>query len=156
MISFSFFLISVDSIFFDYLQIYNTSQLNKKTIHRAIQGAKSLVFYKDNPRMVPEGLHPACHKMAIVVPVYKPQNKSKLTAMSSIQAGSNKKSSSSDGFLTDAELRYWSEHLKVADADVPRIPESEIICLLILRKLVTSCFFIYLFIYYLLSINVFY
>ena len=84
--------------------------------------------------MVPEGLHPACHKMAIVVPVYKPQNKSKLTAMSSIQAGSSKKSSSSDGFLTDAELRYWSEHLKVADADVPRIPESEIICLLDPKK----------------------
>jgi len=31
---------------------------------------------------------------------------------------------SKDGFLSEAELAYWSEHLKVDESEIPRMPES--------------------------------
>ena len=49
-------------------QIYNQSLYSKKSIHKAIlNGAKSLMFYKQNERLVPLGLEPQCHKMYITV-----------------------------------------------------------------------------------------
>ena len=42
--------------------------MSKRSIHKAIQnGAKSLHFYPNNPRMVPKGLTPNVHKMHITV-----------------------------------------------------------------------------------------
>ncbi|KAK3757789.1 hypothetical protein RRG08_027148 [Elysia crispata] len=50
-------------------QIYNQSVSSKKSIHKAIlNGAKSLRFYPNNPRMVPVSLQPQCHKMYITIP----------------------------------------------------------------------------------------
>ncbi|KAK7103442.1 hypothetical protein V1264_018337 [Littorina saxatilis] len=49
-------------------QIYNHSQYTKRSIHRAIMnGARSLVFYANNPRMIPADVTPACHRMHITV-----------------------------------------------------------------------------------------
>ncbi|CAL1527140.1 unnamed protein product, partial [Lymnaea stagnalis] len=49
-------------------QIYNQSQCSKRSIHKAIlNGARSLHFYPNNPRMVPSSIHPKCHKMFITV-----------------------------------------------------------------------------------------
>ncbi|GFS22054.1 ATP-dependent DNA helicase mph1 [Elysia marginata] len=50
-------------------QIYNQSVSSKKSIHKAIlNGAKSLRFYPNNPRMVPAGVQPQCHKIFITIP----------------------------------------------------------------------------------------
>ena len=50
------------------LQVYNQSQYSKKSIHKVIlNGARSLQFYANNPRMIPIGLDPQCHKMHITV-----------------------------------------------------------------------------------------
>ena len=52
-----------------FYQIYNQSVSSKKSIHKAIlNGAKSLRFYPNNPRMVPVSLQPQCHKMYITIP----------------------------------------------------------------------------------------
>ncbi|KAL8589791.1 hypothetical protein ACOMHN_020794 [Nucella lapillus] len=57
-------------------QIYNHSQYTKRSIHRMIQnGAKSLVFYANNPRMIPSDVTPACHRMHITVPSLQPPDK---------------------------------------------------------------------------------
>lgn len=55
-------------------QIYNQGVYSKKSIHKAIlNSAKTLQFYQSNPRMIPEGLDPRCHKMFITVKLaYKP------------------------------------------------------------------------------------
>ncbi|NWS05526.1 FANCM protein, partial [Motacilla alba] len=44
---------------------YNQSQCNKRSIHKAISGNKTLRFYQHSPRMVPEGINPKVHKMFI-------------------------------------------------------------------------------------------
>ncbi|GFO07356.1 ATP-dependent DNA helicase mph1 [Plakobranchus ocellatus] len=50
-------------------QIYNQSLSSKKSIHKAIlNGAKSLKFFPNNPRMVPVSVKPQCHKMYITIP----------------------------------------------------------------------------------------
>ncbi|XP_046337083.2 Fanconi anemia group M protein-like isoform X2 [Haliotis rufescens] len=49
-------------------QVYNQSQYSKRSIHKGIlNGARSLHLYPNNPRMLPDGLAPACHKMFITV-----------------------------------------------------------------------------------------
>ncbi|XP_067680234.1 Fanconi anemia group M protein-like [Haliotis asinina] len=49
-------------------QIYNQSQYSKRSIHKAIlNGARALHLYPNNPRMVPDGFSPSCHKMFITV-----------------------------------------------------------------------------------------
>lgn len=64
------------------MQVYNQSLSSKRSIHRAIlNGTKSLVYYKDNPRMVPRDLNPVCHRMPIAIPEYVGQNKRKLCSI---------------------------------------------------------------------------
>ncbi|NWR77946.1 FANCM protein, partial [Centropus unirufus] len=53
---------------------YNQSQSNKKSIHKAIAGNKTLRFYQHSPRMVPEGLNPKLHKMFITAEKYEPSS----------------------------------------------------------------------------------
>ena len=49
-------------------QIYNQSQYSKRSVHKAIlSGARSLVFYDRNHRMLPPNIEPQCHKMHITV-----------------------------------------------------------------------------------------
>jgi len=62
-------------------QIYNSCQMNKKSIHKVIQSTrKSLQYYQSSPRMVPRGLNPVCHRISITVPQYYAQHKAKLTS----------------------------------------------------------------------------
>ncbi|KAK7505416.1 hypothetical protein BaRGS_00003161 [Batillaria attramentaria] len=57
-------------------QIYNHSQYTKRSIHRSIlNGAKSLIFYPSNPRMIPVNLTPACHRMHITVQQHQDKGK---------------------------------------------------------------------------------
>ncbi|XP_028941451.1 Fanconi anemia group M protein, partial [Antrostomus carolinensis] len=53
---------------------YNQSQSNKRSIHRAISGNKTLHFYQHSPRMIPEGINPKLHKMFITAEKYEPSN----------------------------------------------------------------------------------
>jgi len=57
-----------------FLQTYNQSQSNKRSIHKAISGNKMLHFYQRNPRMIPEGINPKLHKMFITAEKYEPSN----------------------------------------------------------------------------------
>ncbi|CAE1313197.1 FANCM [Acanthosepion pharaonis] len=48
--------------------IYKRSQYNKNSITKALlNGTKSLHYYQHNPRMLPDGLMPQCHKMYITI-----------------------------------------------------------------------------------------
>ncbi|ESO87655.1 hypothetical protein LOTGIDRAFT_127429 [Lottia gigantea] len=68
-------------------QIYNQSQYSKKSIHKAIlSGGKSLQFYQHNPRMIPNGLIPQCHKMYITVQNNYKNSKQSKTGNSSKQS----------------------------------------------------------------------
>jgi len=67
-----------------YVQVYNQSEYNKRSIHRAIINSSTkstLKFYADCPRMIPRGLNPVCHRMPIIVSEYptaqKPSRKRK-------------------------------------------------------------------------------
>ncbi|KAK3091417.1 hypothetical protein FSP39_019739 [Pinctada imbricata] len=99
-------------------QIYNQSQYSKKNIHKAIlNGAKSLQFYNGNPRMVPEGWSPTCHKMYITVTQsFKPtkqvsESKADKTKANSATAQRDKKKSDCDGLLSDIEAKELEERI---------------------------------------------
>ena len=66
-----------------FYQIYNQSQYNKRSIHKAIlNGTKSLVYYPSNPLMIPKGLTPVCHKMHLTVQTdYKVSRKNKPSSL---------------------------------------------------------------------------
>ncbi|BFZ07881.1 hypothetical protein BsWGS_10920 [Bradybaena similaris] len=78
-------------------QIYNQSLYSKKTIHKAIlNGAKSLHFYPDNPRMLPSSVTPQCHKMHITLATES--KKTTKTPSKNKRAPSNKNKTISDAF----------------------------------------------------------
>ncbi|XP_071665942.1 Fanconi anemia group M protein isoform X1 [Patagioenas fasciata] len=53
---------------------YNQSQSNKRSIHKALSGDKTLHFYQHSPRMIPEGIDPKLHKMFITAEKYDPSD----------------------------------------------------------------------------------
>ncbi|XP_006813423.1 Fanconi anemia group M protein-like, partial [Saccoglossus kowalevskii] len=108
--------------------IYNQSQYNRKSIHRLMNGTKSLQLYSQNARMVPRGIHPVVHKMHITVDKWQPKTLSK-RKQSSTRNTANITSFLSKGktkikdrwALTDQELEYWTTHYKCS-SQVPHIP----------------------------------
>ncbi|OWF50822.1 Fanconi anemia group M protein [Mizuhopecten yessoensis] len=114
-------------------QIYNQSQYAKKSIHKAIlNGAKSLHFYQNNPRMVPEGWMPACHKMHITVKQNiqsknAPKNASKVNRDSrqskiKFQSKSTADGKGDDGLLTAEEYRDLIQNFSVPADSLPTLP----------------------------------
>ncbi|NXI38287.1 FANCM protein, partial [Galbula dea] len=58
---------------------YNQSQCNKRSIHKALAGNRTLHFYQHSPRMVPEGINPKLHKMFITAEKYEASNSGMLS-----------------------------------------------------------------------------
>ncbi|XP_069117221.1 LOW QUALITY PROTEIN: Fanconi anemia group M protein-like [Argopecten irradians] len=115
-------------------QIYNQSQYSKKSIHKAIlNGAKSLHFYQNNPRMIPEAWIPSCHKMHITVKQnFQPKNGPKTgpkvkqdTKQSKIkfQSKSTAGVTSDDGLLTAEEYRDLIQNYSVPPDSLPILPK---------------------------------
>ncbi|XP_062593616.1 Fanconi anemia group M protein-like [Saccostrea cucullata] len=101
-------------------QIYNQGVYSKKSIHKAIlNSAKTLQFYQNNPRMIPEGLDPKSHKMFITVKqAYKPSKEIILDSQPPSKPAKAKKASKtsreSDSFLTSDELTKMKEMMTLA------------------------------------------
>ncbi|XP_033734152.1 Fanconi anemia group M protein-like [Pecten maximus] len=118
-------------------QIYNQSQYSKKSIHKAIlNGAKSLHFYQNNPRMVPEAWIPSCHKMHITVKQnFQPKNGPKNGAKNGPKVKQNSRQSkikfqsksttgatSDDGLITAEEYRDLIQNYSVPADSLPTLP----------------------------------
>ncbi|XP_070571081.1 Fanconi anemia group M protein-like [Ptychodera flava] len=117
--------------------IYNQSQLNKKSIHRAMKGNKSLQLYPHNPRMIPHGINPVVHKMHITMDKYQSKSakkksmEKKRTSGGSVKAlfAKGRKMIKENGFLSEEELQYWNDHYKVSET-VKQLPtRGKITCL---------------------------
>ncbi|XP_061173953.1 Fanconi anemia group M protein-like [Saccostrea echinata] len=101
-------------------QIYNQGVYSKKSIHKAIlNSAKTLQFYQNNPRMIPEGLDPKSHKMFITVKqAYKPNKEIILDSQPPSKPAKAKKASKpsreSDSLMTPDELVEMKELMTLA------------------------------------------
>ncbi|KAI5946406.1 Fanconi anemia group M protein [Manis javanica] len=93
-------------------RIYNQSQSNKRNIYKAISGNKQVLhFYQGSPRMVPDGINPALHKMFITHGVYKPEKPSRnLKRM-------RQSNSMKDWFLSEEEFKLWNRLYRLKDSD---------------------------------------
>ncbi len=117
-------------------QIYNKSQSNKKSIHRAIkEGCRNLTFFKQSPRMVPRYISPQVHKMHMTIGEFvssKSGRKGASVKTSGSSGGGGKASGSGQGklsfaarkrkgskcgFLNNDELMCWSNELALSDKE---------------------------------------
>ena len=117
-------------------QIYNKSQSNKKSIHRAIkEGCKNLSFFKQCPRMVPRYISPQVHKMHMTIGEFISSRPGRKGASAKAGGGGGGKASGSGqaklgfgaaskrkkgekgGFLNNDELVCWSNELALSDKE---------------------------------------
>ncbi|KFO99652.1 Fanconi anemia group M protein, partial [Calypte anna] len=103
---------------------YNQSQSNKRSIHKALSGNKTLRFYQHSPRMLPEGINPKLHKMFITAEKYEPSNSrmlSKERRPSQKQLHSHEKWS-----LSPEEFEIWDRLYRIKESDgikTPTLPQ---------------------------------
>ncbi|NXT69653.1 FANCM protein, partial [Chaetops frenatus] len=105
---------------------YNQSQCNKRSIHKAISGNKTLHFYQHSPRMVPEGINPKVHKMFITAEKHEPSTSRMLSkerrsrslqhksALFSCQKQMNSHESWS---LSPEEFEIWDRLYRIKESD---------------------------------------
>ena len=119
-------------------QIYNKSQSNKKSIHRAIKdGCRNLVFFDRCPRMVPRYVSPQVHKMHMTIGEFvsskagRRGTSAKTAAKASLGAGQaklgfgvNKKRGKRHAFLSGDELNCWSNELALSDREFRTLEKS--------------------------------
>ena len=118
-------------------QIYNKSQSNKRSIHRAIkEGCKNLTFFNQCPRMVPRYVSPQVHKMHMTIGEFVSSRPGRKGASAKTGGGggrSGKVSGSSGqaklgfaaskrkggrgGFLSNDELVCWNNELALCDKE---------------------------------------
>ncbi|NXF82237.1 FANCM protein, partial [Sclerurus mexicanus] len=108
---------------------YNQSQCNKRSIHKAISGNKTLHFYQRSPRMVPEGINPKVHKMFITAEKYEPSNSRMLSkerrssslqhksALFSCVTGHKQMSSHESWSLSPEEYETWDRLYRIKESD---------------------------------------
>ncbi|KAM4777421.1 Fanconi anemia group M protein isoform 1-T1 [Cyanocitta cristata] len=108
---------------------YNQSQCNKRSIHKAISGNKTLRFYQHSPRMVPEGINPKVHKMFITAEKPEPSTSrmlSKERRSSSLQhksapfscvTGQKQTHSHESWSLSPEELEIWDRLYRIKESD---------------------------------------
>ncbi|CAG0880831.1 unnamed protein product [Darwinula stevensoni] len=107
-------------------QVYNQGMCNKKSINKAIvHGGQKLqsYLYSSNPRMVPQGLNPSCHRMEMTVPEYEfqgkagkqkmsPRNSRNIATMMAV-ANSRRMISQLQAYLNEEDLDHWSRNFKI-------------------------------------------
>ncbi|NXH26763.1 FANCM protein, partial [Myiagra hebetior] len=118
---------------------YNQSQCNKRSIHKAISGNKTLRFYQHSPRMVPEGINPKVHKMFITAEKQEPSTSgmpSKERRSSSLQhksalfscvTGQKQMHSHESWSLSPEELEIWDRLYRIKESDgikEPVLPQA--------------------------------
>ncbi|TRZ11154.1 hypothetical protein HGM15179_015952 [Zosterops borbonicus] len=108
---------------------YNQSQCNKRSIHKAISGNKTLHFYQHSPRMVPEGINPKVHKMFITAEKEEPSTSkmlSKERRCSSLQhksalcacgTGQKQMNSHESWSLSPEEFEIWDRLYRIKESD---------------------------------------
>nr|XP_031360710.1 Fanconi anemia group M protein [Lonchura striata domestica] len=108
---------------------YNQSQCNKRSIHKAISGNKTLRFYQHSPRMVPEGVTPKVHKMFITVEkeeqstsrmLSKERRSSSLQHKSALFAcvtGQKQMNSHESWSLSPEEFEIWDRLYRIKESD---------------------------------------
>ncbi|KAL9851046.1 Fanconi anemia group M protein isoform 2-T2 [Geothlypis trichas] len=108
---------------------YNQSQCNKRSIHKAISGSKTLRFYQHSPRMVPEGINPKVHKMFITVEkqeqgtsrvLSKERRCSSLqhkSALSACVTGQKQMKSHESWSLSPEEFEIWDRLYRIKESD---------------------------------------
>ncbi|NXF86369.1 FANCM protein, partial [Eubucco bourcierii] len=118
---------------------YNQSQLNKRSIHKAISGNKMLHFYQHSPRMIPEGINPKLHKMFITAEKYEPSKSrmlSKERRSSSLQhkslfscvTGQKQPQHHEKWSLSPEEFEIWDRVYRIKEGDgvkEPVLPRSQ-------------------------------
>ncbi|XP_064278821.1 Fanconi anemia group M protein isoform X2 [Passer domesticus] len=108
---------------------YNQSQSNKRSIHKAISGNKTLRFYQHSPRMVPEGINPKVHKMFITAEKQE-QSTSRLlskkrrcsslqhkSALSACVTGQKQMNSHGSWCLSPEEFEIWDRLYRIKESD---------------------------------------
>ncbi|XP_075388221.1 Fanconi anemia group M protein [Tenrec ecaudatus] len=91
---------------------YNQSQSNKRTIYKAISGNRQVLhFYQESPRMVPEGVTPKLHQMAITHSVCEPQKP--LQDLQRMKRSNSRK----DWLLSEEEFKLWNRLYRLKDSD---------------------------------------
>ncbi|XP_057882917.1 Fanconi anemia group M protein isoform X1 [Melospiza georgiana] len=108
---------------------YNQSQCNKRSIHKAISGNKTLRFYQHSPRMVPEGINPKVHKMFITAEkqeqstsrvLCKERRCSSLqhkSALSACVTGQKQTNSHESWSLSPEEFEIWDRLYRIKESD---------------------------------------
>lgn len=115
--------------------VYNKSQSNKKSIHRAISnGCKTLTYYQQCHRMVPKHINPQVHKMRMCVSEFISSKRTKKESSSNhvkprsnqtkIKFGNGGKKVKMGTYLNDQELTCWSEGLSLSDREFKVIEKS--------------------------------
>ncbi|NWZ36098.1 FANCM protein, partial [Brachypodius atriceps] len=96
-------------------RMYNQSQCNKRSIHKAISGNKTLRFYQHSPRMVPEGINPKVHKMFITAEKQEPSASRMLPKE---RRSSQKQTKSHESWsLSPEEFEIWDRLYRIKESD---------------------------------------
>ncbi|XP_041121529.1 Fanconi anemia group M protein isoform X2 [Polyodon spathula] len=117
---------------------YNQSQSNKRSIYKTILGkSNSFHMYQSSPRMLPEGVNPAAHKMYIATGEFEHKSKSKRYSTvrrsgsglreSFLQPrtpAAHQGNSKGDGLLSPEEFQVWSAVYRLRDEPQPRLPRE--------------------------------
>ncbi|XP_064572068.1 Fanconi anemia group M protein isoform X2 [Zonotrichia leucophrys gambelii] len=108
---------------------YNQSQCNKRSIHKAISGNKTLRFYQHSPRMVPEGINPKVHKMFITAEKQEQSTSRVLSkerrcsslqhksALSACVTGQKQTNSHESWSLSPEEFEIWDRLYRIKESD---------------------------------------
>uniref|UniRef100_A0A4W5QR91 Helicase C-terminal domain-containing protein n=1 Tax=Hucho hucho TaxID=62062 RepID=A0A4W5QR91_9TELE len=105
---------------------YNQSQSNMRSVYKSIVGnSHRFHMFPHSPRMLPEGVHPALHKMHITCGQFDHRESS-----GRLSGGGRGRRSHSlvgqrdvkkDGFLSPSELTHWESTMKLGEDEAPPI-----------------------------------
>ncbi|NXS93474.1 FANCM protein, partial [Jacana jacana] len=113
---------------------YNQSQCNKRSIHKAISGSRTLHFYQRSPRMVPEGVNPQLHKMFITAEKYEASHPRALcgeprsgslqprSALFSCGSGQKQARCHESWSLSPEEFEIWDRLYRIKESDGVKEP----------------------------------
>ncbi|NXJ80145.1 FANCM protein, partial [Trogon melanurus] len=99
---------------------YNQSQSNKRSIHKAISGNKTLHFYQHSPRMIPEGINPKLHKMFITAEKCEPSDSRMLSKER--RSGQKQMHCRENWSLSPEEYEIWDRLYRIKESDGVKEP----------------------------------
>ncbi|NWW97224.1 FANCM protein, partial [Rhynochetos jubatus] len=105
---------------------YNQSQSNKRSIHKAIAGNKTLHFYQRSPRMIPAGVNPKMHKMFITAEKYEPSDSGMLSKER--RSGQKQVRCHENWSLSPEEFEVWDRLYRIKESDgikEPTLPQIQ-------------------------------